>query len=130
RPVGQGASAARAARAEADRLRLLQPDDARGEHQGALRRVGLPARAGPASGHVPAHAAHRVGRASDEDLAVADLPGLAALERDRPRYLAETADRDLPLADVLDPVAEVVVRGERGRDRDLAGVDVHPGHAF
>ena len=45
----------------ADRLRLLQPDDARLGPQGAARRVRVRAPPLPAGGHVPAHAARRVG---------------------------------------------------------------------
>ena len=48
----------------ADRLRLVQPDDARRQRQDAARRLGLPARARAAGRHVPAHAARRVGRAA------------------------------------------------------------------
>ena len=60
--VGQGrAPGGRAAGAPA-RLRLLQPDDARREREGARARPRLPPRARAAGGHVPAHAAHRGGR--------------------------------------------------------------------
>ena len=59
RALRQGAARARAARGAEDRLRLLQPDHARRERQGARRRLGLRARARPPGGHVPAHAARR-----------------------------------------------------------------------
>ena len=49
---------------EADRLRLVQPDDARRQRQGARERLGLQPRARAAGGHVPAHAARRGGRAA------------------------------------------------------------------
>src|SRR5262249_6727528 len=65
RSFGEGAAPARAARGAEDRLRLVQPDDARREREGAGEGVGVPAGAGPAGGHVPAHAARRVGRAAD-----------------------------------------------------------------
>ena len=58
----QGAAEHRRARRAAHRLRLVQPDDPRGQRGGALRRARLPARARAARGHVPAHAAHRDGR--------------------------------------------------------------------
>ena len=45
--------------AVADRVRVVQPDDA-GPERRAARRGGLLAGAGPPGGHVPAHAAHRV----------------------------------------------------------------------
>ena len=48
---------------EADRLRLLQPDDARPERR-AARRGRLRAEPGPPGRHVPADAAHRVRRAA------------------------------------------------------------------
>ena len=57
RAVGEGAARARAPRGAEDRLRLLQPDDARREREGARGRLGLPARARPPGRHVPAHAA-------------------------------------------------------------------------
>ncbi len=47
------------------RLRLLQPDDARGRHEAPRRGVRLPARAHAPARHVPAHAARRVRLASD-----------------------------------------------------------------
>ena len=47
------------ARRRADRLRVVQPDDARIRPRGAARRVRLRARALHAGRHVPAHAAHR-----------------------------------------------------------------------
>ena len=56
---------ARAARGADDRLRLVQPDDARGEREGSRRRVGLHAAPRPAGRHVPAHAARRVRLAAD-----------------------------------------------------------------
>ena len=64
----QGAAPPRAPRGLADRLRLVQPDDAGGEREGAGEGVGLHARAGAAGGHVPAHAARRVGRAPHSEL--------------------------------------------------------------
>ena len=63
-PGGQGAAAARPHRRAAARLRLLQPDDARGRREGATRGVRLRAAARDAGGHVPAHAARRVRRAA------------------------------------------------------------------
>ena len=57
---GQGDQAARPDRRAADRLRLLQPDDAGRERQAAQRRLGLRAEARAAGGHVPAHAARGV----------------------------------------------------------------------
>ena len=62
RPVAEGRAPDRRGRAEADRLRLLQPDDARAE-RGAARRGRLRAPAGAPRRHVPADAAHRVRRA-------------------------------------------------------------------
>ena len=59
RPRRQGASPPRPRRGAADRLRLVQPDDARRGREAAARRLGLPARARAAGGHVPAHAARR-----------------------------------------------------------------------
>ena len=59
RAVAQGRGPHRRVRAEADRLRLLQPDDARAERR-AARRGRLPAGARAAGRHVPADAAHRV----------------------------------------------------------------------
>ena len=58
RPVGQDRPPDRRGRAEPDRLRLLQPDDARAE-RGPARRGRLPADQGPPGRHVPADAAHR-----------------------------------------------------------------------
>ena len=49
--------------AAADRLRLLQPDDARVGREGAAAGARLRARPRPAGRHVPAHAARRDGRA-------------------------------------------------------------------
>ena len=63
RPLAEGRAPDRRGRAEADRLRLLQPDDARAE-RGAARRGRLRARARPPRRHVPADAAHRVRRAA------------------------------------------------------------------
>ena len=56
----QGAAPARPDRCAAARVRLLQPDDARGRRQGAARGVRLRAGARDAGRHVPAHAARRV----------------------------------------------------------------------
>ena len=68
RALQQGAAAARPPRGLTDRLRLVQPDDAGRQREGARRRVGLRARAGAAGGHVPAHAARRGGRAAHSGL--------------------------------------------------------------
>ena len=59
RPGRQGAAPDGATRGAADRLRLVQPDDARLGPEGAPRRLRLRAAALPARRHVPAHAAHR-----------------------------------------------------------------------
>ena len=61
RPLGQGAAPGGATGGAAHRLRLVQPDDARGQRQGAHRGVGLLARPRASGRHVPAHAAHRDG---------------------------------------------------------------------
>ena len=53
--------------AEADRVRLVQPDDARAERR-AARRGGMDAAAGAPGRHVPADAAHRVRRAARADV--------------------------------------------------------------
>ena len=53
----------------ADRLRVLQPDDARAE-RGAARRGGLDAQARATGRHVPADAAHRVRRAAGARVSV------------------------------------------------------------
>ena len=58
----QGAAPPRPDRGAADRLRLVQPDDARLRREAAAGRLGLPARTGAAGGHA-AHAARRDGRA-------------------------------------------------------------------
>ena len=62
-PVAEDRAADRRGGAEADRLRLLQPDDARAERR-AARRGRLRAQARPPGRHVPADAAHRVRRAA------------------------------------------------------------------
>ena len=56
---GQGRPTPRADRRAADRLRLLQPDDARRQRQAARRGLGLRAAACEAGRHVPAHAPRR-----------------------------------------------------------------------
>ena len=82
-PLRQGAAAARAARGLADRLRLVQPDDARRERQGAAGRVGLHARARAAGGHVPAHAARRGGRAAHPELSSASIASRSSVSPPR-----------------------------------------------
>ena len=62
RARGQGRPPGGRAAGAAPRLRLLQPDDAGREREGARPRPRLPPRARAAGGHVPAHAAHRDGR--------------------------------------------------------------------
>ena len=61
RVPSEGAPEPRPAGRPADRLRLVQPGDARPGPRDPLRRR-LPADGGPAGRHVPAHAAHRGGR--------------------------------------------------------------------
>ena len=63
RPLAEDRPPDHRGRAEADRLRLVQPDDARAE-RGAARRGGLRAAEGAPGRHVPADAAHRVRRAA------------------------------------------------------------------
>ena len=67
-PLRKGAAAPRAAGGLAAGLRVVQPDDARGQRQGAAEGVGLPTGARAAGGHVPAHAARRGGRAAHSEL--------------------------------------------------------------
>ena len=83
-PVREGAARARAPRGAEDRLRLLQPDDAGREREGARRRLGLPARALAPGGHVPAHAARRERVAAGARRAVDRLEPVTA-GRVRPR---------------------------------------------
>ena len=68
RALRQGAAPSCAARGEPARVRLLQPDDAGREREGAPARLGLPTRARPACRHVPAHTARRDGRAAHSRL--------------------------------------------------------------
>ena len=56
---GQGAAPDGGSRRRADRLRVVQPHDARIRSRGAARRVRLRARSLHTGRHVPAHAAHR-----------------------------------------------------------------------
>ena len=63
RAVAEDRQANRRDGAPADRLRLVQPDDA-GPERPPARRSGLDPPACPARGHVPADAAHRVRRAA------------------------------------------------------------------
>ena len=60
--------------ADRDRLRLLQPDDARLGRAGAARRVRLRARADAPGRHVPAHAARRVGLPARARLTLVSRP--------------------------------------------------------
>jgi hypothetical protein len=60
----EGIAPPRAHRRAADRLRLVQSDDARLRREAAPGRLGLRAGAGAARGHVPAHAARRDGGAA------------------------------------------------------------------
>ena len=60
---GKALRPGRPPRGAEDRLRLVQPDHARGKREGARVGVRLHARPRAARGHVPAHAAHRSGRA-------------------------------------------------------------------
>ena len=74
RPLAEDRAPDHRGRAEADRLRLLQPDDARAE-RGPARRGGLRARQGPPGRHVPADAAHRVRRGCWSGSGAADGAG-------------------------------------------------------
>ena len=80
RPRREGAAADGAARGAADRLRLVQPDDARLGPEGAARGLRLRAAPLPAGRHVPAHAAHRerqparAASSADAMLALASRP--------------------------------------------------------
>ncbi len=67
RAVGEDRAADHRGGAEADRLRLVQPDDARAERR-AARRGGVDAAPGAPGRHVPADAAHRVRRAARADV--------------------------------------------------------------
>ncbi len=71
--AGQGAAADGRAGRGADRLRLVQPDDARLRREGAPARLRLRARARAARRHVPAHAARRDGRAARSPLTRAKI---------------------------------------------------------
>ena len=97
--------------AEADRLRLLQPDDARAERRAARRgRLRAPARA--AGRHVPADAAHRVRRA------VRGRPG----RRRQPRPLAMR----ILVTGSAGHLGEALVRVLRDAGEDVRGADLLP----
>ena len=80
---GEGATADGSARRAEDRLRLVQPDDARVGPAGATRRVRLRARALPSGRHVPAHAARGVGLRAGQDslVSVTDVGRLTSRRR-------------------------------------------------
>jgi len=86
RALRQGPAPARPAGGVANRLRLLQPDHAGRQRQGARERLGLPAGTRAAGRHVPAHAARRDGRAAHEEgLTKPSLCRRAALSAPRRR---------------------------------------------
>ena len=123
----EGRRADRRSRAEADRLRLLQPDDARAERR-AARRGRLRAEARAAGRHVPADAAHRVRRAARTRLTQPVSSSTRRRSASSSSRSARTCASSAAMPPLLGPgpadVARLArrVRGRRGRRRLAVGL--------